>query len=427
MKRLDFLKFALHNKCHLKSAWMVSAFSIIRESEEEWLKDPYVGRIVSLPYGYSFVNSNKELEPIEGTSKNQPVFAMLEEITVDPSWLPNIKEPVVTLIGSLICNAVLLVENFGEKVPFIPENIEIKNIEKFVIQNRTDTDEPGKIKLSEYLNMGIAIEYLKTISNLSVYSLTEKNILPPEGLKEFKAKLDKEFEGKLSDPVMLAEYEKRLLEFDDEFMKGDPSNGKLIAGKVRANARRKLFLSSGAEGGLKGDMVPITQSLLEGTPLNPENFVAQTNGARSGSYFRGIDTVKGGVSFKIMIRALSTFEVVEGNCGSLMGIPRVYTKYNIENLVGRRISGTPEGKIVENINEANNYLGKVVRVRSTQYCKSPGQTYCTTCAGERLSRFKKGLAIPATDMTSAILAASMAAMHKNTTTTAKIDYSTCFS
>ena len=98
MKRLDFLKFALHNKCHLKSAWMVSAFSIIRESEEEWLKDPYVGRIVSLPYGYSFVNSNKELEPIEGTSKNQPVFAMLEEITVDPSWLPNIKEPVVTLI-----------------------------------------------------------------------------------------------------------------------------------------------------------------------------------------------------------------------------------------------------------------------------------------------------------------------------------------
>ena len=95
--------------------------------------------------------------------------------------------------------------------------------------------------------------------------------------------------------------------------------------------------------------------------------------------------------------------------------------------MGRRISGTPEGKLVENINEANNYLGKVVRVRSTQYCKSPGQTYCTTCAGERLSRFKKGLAIPATDMTSAILAASMAAMHKNTTTTAKIDYSTCFS
>jgi hypothetical protein len=80
-----------------------------------------------------------------------------------------------------------------------------------------------------------------------------------------------------------------------------------------------------------------------------------------------------------------------------------------------------EGKKIENINEAGNYLGKLVTLRSVMFCQSPGQTFCETCAGPRLSRFKKGLAIPATDMTSAILAASMAAMHKNTTTTTTID------
>jgi hypothetical protein len=61
------------------------------------------------------------------------------------------------------------------------------------------------------------------------------------------------------------------------------------------------------------------------------------------------------------------------------------------------------------------------------YCQYPGQTYCETCAGKRLSRFKDGLSIPATDMTSAILAASMAAMHKNTTTTVKLDLTTTLS
>ena len=166
-------------------------------------------------------------------------------------------------------------------------------------------------------------------------------------------------------------------------------------------------------------MVPVTQSLAEGIPLTPENFAAQVNGSRSGSYFRAVDTVKGGVASKKAIRSLSAYMVKDGDCGDTLGLGKNYNKHNIANLVGRVVAGSK--KPIENINEASNYLGKVVRVRSPAFCKLGPQQYCSTCAGPRLSRFREGLTIPGTDLTAAIMAASMAAMHKNVTTTAYFD------
>lgn len=432
MKRIDYLKKSLEWKCYRKTAWAISAFSVTREAENEWKKDPYAGRIVSHPWGYSFVNDNAELEKLDDAKPFSPIFAMLEEIQIDPTWIENLKEPQNTIIGSLLTNKILLVENFGSKIKYISENVDIKKIESEIVERRGElkpgeAKDPNKIYLDEYLNMGLSVEFLKTISNLSVYSLTEKSILPPPGILEFKTKLKKEYEGQLDDPVKLAEFEKRLNEYYNDYIKGDPSDGKLIAGKIRGNGVRKLFLSSGAEGGLQGDMVPITESLVEGVPLNAKNFTALVNGARAGSYFRGIDTVKGGVSAKIVIRVMATFEVKEGDCGSLKGISRKYTKFNIQNLITRRLAGSSSSKPIENITEAGNYLGKMIKVRSPMYCKFPGQTFCEVCAGARLSRFKKGLSIPATDVTSAILAASMAAMHKNSLTITKLDLETSLS
>lgn len=430
MKKLDFLKQSLKWKCYRRTAWMISAFSVIRESEEKWKQDPYVGRIVSHPWGYSFVNEEKELVKIEDAKQNQPMFSMMDEIQIDPSWIENLDKPVVTLVGSLMVNQILLVENFKHKIPYMLENIEIRKIESLVIQKRDDlrkdgSRDPDKIYIDEYLKLAKSIEFLKTISNLSVYSLTERNLLPPVGIEKFKAELDKKYTPELlKDPVNLAAYEKQLVDFDTEYMKGDPSDGKLISGGIRTNGRRKLFLTSGAEGGLQGAMVPIKESLSEGIPLNPKNFTALVNGARAGSYFRGIDTVKGGVSAKITIRVLGTFEVVDGDCGSTRGLVRMYTNFNISNLVGRVLVGE---KRIENITEAGNYLGKTVKLRSTMYCRSPGQTYCSVCAGFRLSRFKKGLSIPATDLTQAILTASLKSMHKNSSSTAILDLETALS
>lgn len=421
MKRFDYLKYALKLKLYKKLAWLLSLFSVISEASEKWKEDPYEGRIVQEEYGTYFVDPNQELVKIEDVKPRTPMFAMLEEITVDNSWIPNAKEPVKSLIGSLILNYVLLVESFGTKIPYIADNITLSDIEKFVIKNRSTgkDDDPNKIRLDEYLSMAKGIELLKQTTSLSVYSLTPKNLVAPDGFAAKKKELNKEYEGQLKDPVKLAEYEEKLMAIDKEFMKGDPSYGKLVSGKIHRNGRRKLVLTSGAEGGLDGKMVPITESLAEGIPLTPENFAAQVNGSRSGSYFRGVDTVKGGVSSKKAVKSLAAYTIKEGDCGATMGVLKNYNKFNIENLVGRIVVGSK--KPIENITEASNYLGKIVRVRSPAYCKQGPLLFCSVCAGPRLSRFKEGLIIPGTDLTAAIMAASMAAMHKNVTTTADFD------
>ena len=421
MNRMDYLKYALNLKLYKKLEWLISAFSAISESSDKWKENPYEGRIVQEQFGTFFVGSTGELIKITDLKPKTAPYAMLEDITVDETWIPNAKGPIPTLIGSLIANYLLLVESFGVKVPYIAEDINIKDIEKYVITHRSNdpSTKDTLITLNEYLNMGKGVELLKNTANLSVYSLTPKNILPPDGYDAFKKTLNKEYAGQLDDPVKLAEYEEKLMDFDRKFMSGDPSFGKLVSGKVHRNARRKLVLVSGAEGGLDGKMVPITQSLAEGIPLTPENFAAQVNGSRSGSYFRAVDTVKGGVASKKAIRSLSAYIVKDGDCGDTLGLGKNYNKHNIANLVGRVVAGSK--KPIENINEASNYLGKVVRVRSPAFCKLGPQQYCSTCAGPRLSRFREGLTIPGTDLTAAIMAASMAAMHKNVTTTAYFD------
>lgn len=431
MKRLEFLKLSLQLKNYKKSEWMYSAFSVTRQDENSWKSNPYEGRVVSQPWGHSVIINN-ELVKIDDSKPNSALFSMGEEILIDPSWIPNLSKEVSVLTGTLIVNQILLVENFGAKIPFVEDSIRIRPIEEFIVAHRGEVikgqeRDPKKIYLDEYLSMGKSIEYLKTLMTLSVYSLTERNILPPPNIDAKKKELASKYGDQLNDSVILAKYEKELLEFDKDYMKGDPSDGKLIDGKIRNNGRRKLFLTSGAEGGLKGAMVPVTQSLFEGPPLNPKSFTAIVNGSRAGSYFRGVDTVKGGVSAKIVIRVLSTFEVKEGDCGTLLGIERTYNKFTLPNLVGRKLAGSKNSEIVENLNAAGNYLGKAIRVRSTMYCQYPGQTFCEACAGPKLSRFKKGLAIPGTDLTSMILAASMASMHKNGFTIAKLDLKTAMS
>jgi hypothetical protein len=421
MNKLEFLKFALRNKVYRKQAWLISAFSVISEPTDKWKSDPYVGRIVQQPFGFFFVDQERNLVKIDDAKSGEPLFAMLDELEIDQSWIDNCSKPTKTLVGSLLVNYILLIESFGTKIPYMADNITIRKIEKFVVDNRNDpkNPDPSKITLDEYLSLAKGIELLKTVTNLSVYSLTPKNLVPPPGFKEKKAALIKEYEGQLKDPVKLAEFEERLMEIDKEHMKGDPSYGKLVSGKVHRNARRKLVLASGAEGGLNGIMVPVTESLAEGVPLTPENFAAQVNGSRSGSYFRGVDTVKGGVSSKRAVRAVSAYTVEQGDCGTTLGVLKSYNKFNIDNLVGRVIVGSK--KPVENISEAENYLGKSIRVRSPAYCKLSTTSFCEMCAGFRLARFKDGLIIPATDLTSAIMAASMAAMHNNVTSAAVFD------
>lgn len=432
MKKIDYLRSVLKAGTYRRANWFFSAFAITRENEGKWKNEPYETRIVQEPWGIGFVTTNGNGESsvvkIEDAKAGQPLFKMTDPLVVDESWGANIKGTIETNVGSLLVNYLLLIDNFAGKIPYIPYRVEMSKIESFIINNRAVDIEgkerdPTKIYLDEYIKMGQAVEFIRTLPTLSTSSLTKKNMTRPPGLDAHKKKVLKEkYNNDLSDPVDLANFESEMGKFADEYRKGDPSEGKLVKGKIRNNSIRKMVISSGAEGGMGTPMVPIVESLSEGLTYSPKQLQALINGSRSGSYFRGLDTVKGGVSFKLAVRVLSAFFIGEEDCGSTLGLQVKYDKTNIKQLVSRAIVGQEKARI-ENIDAASNYLGKTLSLRSPGWCKSKSSVICRTCAGPRLSKFPEGLAIPGSDVSSIILAASMAAMHKNTTEVTVLDLS----
>lgn len=433
ISKRDYLKLAIDNKAYNESSWFFSTFAITNVSPESW-KDResyYPGKITRLSTGYFLIVEKEEgleLEQIEAGDKDSPLFGPADPIEVDSTWAINIKpgEVVQTTIPTLLVNLIMLVDVYGSKIPFVDKKFSQSKIEAYIIANRTDEPEHDtKITLQEFLKQSYAVEYVRTLMPLFCHSLTEKNMTTPDGLSELKAKRLKELGDSIKDPVVLAKFEAELLDVAKEYLKDDPSMGKLVRGKILGNSIRKMFISSGAEGGMGGEMVPVLDSLSDGIDYSPETFQAIVNGARSGSYFRGMDTVKGGVSFKLVVRVLSSFTVKDTDCKSNLGLEIEYNKQNITGLVGRTLLGS--NKRVETLEEAEDYIGAKLMVRSAGFCKTADSSYCRVCAGERLFKFAEGLAIPAAEVTGIILAASMAAMHKNTVEVTEFDLEQCFS
>lgn len=422
MKKIDYLKRVVtETKLYQTAQWWFTAFATSRPKDDLEIRERY--QLFYRPEGYCFAREEDGkfvLELLEDAEKNKPLFSPQDTLQVDGSWIENCNAPVETNIGSLLSNKLLLTDNFGPKIPYIPYKVNIEDIEAYVIRNRTDADpakgrDPKKIHLDEYLKMGQGIEFMRTLAPLTVYSLTDKNMVEPDGISELKREVMKKYDN-LRDPVQLAAFEKEMMQHASSWLKDDPTMGKLVKGKIWGNAIRKMFISSGAEGGMGKEMVPVLTSLAEGMDFNnPENFQALVNGMRSGSYFRGLDTVKGGVAFKKMVRVLSPFTISEEDCGSRNGVEVIYNEKNISQILGRLPVGAK--KRIESKEEAGAYLGKKVLLRSPGYCRTKGANFCKACVGPRLWKFPEGLAIPASDVSSIILAASMAAMHKNTTET----------
>lgn len=434
MNKLDYLKYAISQGCHKKKAWLVSVFGTIKE-ETNPLENSYPGKIIKKAWGYAFVNSSAEIVDLEGFNKeDRVVFTFKEPITVDSSWCENAKEPVQTTIGNLIFNLLAMVPAFNSKIPFVTGRVSISAIEDIVATKLRDTPELNEprsteyIYVDEYLKFCDALTFISGLSQLTCWAATHKNVRGPTGIKEFKAQLLTKYEGKLTDPVELAKFEQELVDFDGKYLEGDPSFGTLVTGKVRNVARKKMYLSLGSEKDFSGSLkaTPVINSLEEGWPTDPEQFVAMMNGLRFGSFSRGSETVKGGVSAKILLRAANNFKIIDTDCGTQLGIRRNFNQSNINKLIGRYVLDKTS-TLVENNDVASNYLNKDIVVRSPMFCKLEGDRICKICAGTRLSQFPTGMGIPVTEISSIILAASMAAMHAQVLSTAKLDFNKHFS
>lgn len=439
MKKLDYLKLALNNNFCKYKRWIITAFSVTKPKSSETTN--YFGEIIVEPWGMSFINDKDEREKIDDSKSNEPLFSFKDRVTVDETWAPNIKGTIETSIGNLIFNQLCIVPCFGDKLEFQLGKISISKIEDIIAKKLTDTpmDENGYIDteqqrskdyyyVDEYLKFCDSLQFLSGLSQLCTWAATPKNITPPTGIEEFKKALLIKYDGKLKDPIQLASFEKELLDFDSQYLKGDPSI-EFLSKKIRETARKKLFLTIGAEEGFDDNitLTPVVNSLNEGWPKDPEEFTAMMNNLRKGSFSRGAETVKGGISAKVLLRGANNYKIVDNDCGTSLGIRRIYKAEDIDKLVGRNILINGKTLYIKDIEQANNYVGKSLIVRSPMYCKSEGETICVFCTGKALSQYRTGLTIPLTKISAIILATSMAKMHSSTLSVTKLNISEAFS
>jgi hypothetical protein len=362
-----------------------------------------------------FVKIENEYQMIEDITIDDPIFKFQDKITVTIEECNNIEKAIESNIGRLIINRLMLADNFGNKIGYINEQTNPGALEKKIASNMYNN---GTITVDEYLKFVDAASFVQSLSRIATISSTEKGMLPPPGLAEYKKKLMEEFNKKygtnwVKDRSRIVEYENLLKEFDDKWLKDDPTYGKLTSGKVKNNARSRMYLMFGAEAGFdkKGlNVQMVNNSLLDGYPEDTEQLTTMFNTSRSGSYDRGKETQKGGAAAKDILRATSSIKIVPGDCGSKIGKDIFVTKNIADKLIGRY--QIINGKIVV-IEKPETLIGKTITIRSPQYCKQDGSSFCAKCVGDVLANYESGISLIVTNISSILLNSSMKSMHSH--------------
>jgi hypothetical protein len=431
MTRIEYLKKCIQlNKPITFKHWYTLCFGIpLLKNETDWTsRDPF--SIVLQLDGLHYIQEvqtetgvEKKLVKITDHQKDKPLFQFKEVIQVDASWLPTIKSSIETKIGNLIINALVLYPTLGTKVDYINKPIKVGDIESIFV-NRVRNDEDLKESDISVKEMSACIDRLNFLSNLAFITSvasTVKTITPPPNMKKERTQLLKEYEGQLNDPVKVVELESKLTAIDNAYLADDEAAKTILSNKART-ARKKFY---GIFGETKdfvktGDTNVILQNLSEGVSTTPEDFPKYLNDARTGSFFRGASTAKGGYTYKILQRSLSSLKIQAIACNTTKGFKRLITENNYKKLVNRYIRAKGWVLITSDI-EAKKYIGQIVELRSTMYCTATGNTVCYACMSENYKDSETGVTNLAANISNVLLTAFLQATHGGIVETTTIE------
>ena len=444
-KRDLFLK-AMKAGAYRRYKWAMSAFTLIKEDEDEWMKDPFPYRIVQKSDGHYFIDpdNNNQLTLLEGSDSTQPIYQIKEPLTLEVGDLENVVSTVQTNYGTALINQTVLCHPFKNKIPYISERFSARKIESLIVPRLRDTPEdPSEredqyIYVDEYLKYADAMFSIVAYTQISVPAHTEKSLIQCPGIYELRNQLLTEYKDRLHDPAVIAIIDAALIKHYKEWLKGDDSLGFLISKKSIDIVRKKLFMMHGAETGLEEnvDVVLIKNSLSEGWDVN--SFPAMNNSLRAGAFNRGQQTELGGVAVKDLLRASSNLKITEDDCGSqlgltikaevgeedkLIGFTTIGSKIdNTKNDDGQAVIKFEQVKITdENVGA---YIGKVIKLRSPMFCQLEKTDFCKVCVGDRLATSPTGLPTVVSAYGSTFLGLFMSAAHAKALTVADMDYTT---
>ena len=405
-EQLAYFKYAIDKKYPLKLKWFYDLFTFVADKEYE---DEYI--IIDKNNAY-IKQEDKEL--LISGKYAEPLFDFKDEVTLPKGWLPNIKKDIVTTVGRMIMNYILLVNNFNDKIDYINKQFTVDDVEDIIKNKLSDEPKNDEISVPEYRKFIKSVYYINGFSNLINLTSTNKSILPAPGIdkvrKELLEKYKKKYgEEKMQDPAIIAQLEKELVDYDNQYLKGDPTIGKLLSGKVKNVARKKMYIMFGIGNAVDGDPKPVTYSLEDGWKKNANDLTTLYNDARGGSYSRGAETQQGGVVAKDTLRATSDIKILTKDCGSKVFIKTTLTPKNASNYLGRYIND--KGKLTllttDNIDK---YVGKTVNLRDPMTCKAAPH-FCTICMGDSMKSYENGMSLIASGIGGTMLNESLKKFH----------------
>jgi hypothetical protein len=438
-KREFFLK-AMHAGEYKRRAWVISAFSLVKEIPDAWKKDPYPYRVVQTPAGHFFIDpeNGHQLTKIDGALGGLPPLSFKDRIELHPGQVPNVYETVETNYGNVLFNFTCLIFPFGNRVKFLTGRVDAGKLEQTVLDRTVDRpknlspeqqpDGPdAKLYTDEYIKFCEAMFHMAGYTQLCVPAKSEKEMVMAPGMKELRQQLLEKNKDRLHDPAVIAAINKELIDFDKAYLKDDSAAGFLgpSAGKSYGVVRSKLFNMHGMEMGFGEGTKPqlVQNSLSEGWDI--EKFPIMMDSLRSGSYFRGAETMLGGEAVKWLLRASTNMAVVQEDCGTSLGLPMEVTKKNLYKLPGfTAILGQGVTEKIKDAEQAGQYLGKQIMLRSPMFCKLDKTDYCATCVGERLSINPTALSAAISEYGSTFMLISMKKMHGTKLETHRMNYQT---
>ena len=400
----EYFTYSIRHGLLKKLYWYTSTMTI----------NPSNSEYVSIKDNKVYVDVDGTQTILEDADPSRPIFIPSDLIQIYKEDFINLQtETEKTYFGRAVTNYLLLILPFKDKIGFINSQFSIEDIESKIVPLL----QREVIKVPEYLAFVDSVTMLQGLSPFVSISATPKNMVAPAGLKEFKAKLAASMVKKYGpnwtkNQVYIVEYKSKLREYDEEWLKDDPSNNKIISGqKVKGNARSKMYLTFGAEQGFDPagtDAVMESNSLMEGYTLDKEKLTMIFNSSRYGSYSRGKETQKGGAVAKDVLRATSSITVADKDCGSTIYKEIFVTPALSKNMVGRFMK-TSRG--VEEITDPKAIEGKTIEIRSPLYCKLGGKNLCKVCCGKKLEGYESGVSLLVTDISGTILKSSLKLMH----------------
>jgi len=245
MKKLDYFRQAIaYSTIYENKDWYTKCFNILLKDDlnDDWKKNPIRFDIVKKPDGIYYIdivqNNNEKpdytLIKIEDATPNEPLLNFTDPIEIKANFLKNVKVDTQTLIGNVIINAAAIVPCFGDKIDFINGSIVTSRLESIIVpkinkrHGEFDKERPGEISLKSFLEFVDRISFFTNISKTTVLPATEKSITVSKDFKKKKAEILEQYKDKLKDPVEVVKYEKELLDLHKEYLKDDPTYGKIL-------------------------------------------------------------------------------------------------------------------------------------------------------------------------------------------------------